>query len=146
MLTDVVEGVSMTFTRNPDYWGFDEKYPDNRLPYIDELTGLIMTEEATIVAGLRSGSIDYIGLPGGGGAFLSSIDQAESLRENNPELVLTAWAYRSENAVQFKMMAPPSMTSKCAPQCKWHWTPNQSTRPTTRGSQTRRRAPGLAML
>ncbi|MDE0229107.1 MAG: ABC transporter substrate-binding protein [Spirochaetaceae bacterium] len=40
MLTDVVEGVSMTFTRNPDYWGFDEKYPDNRLPYIDELTGL----------------------------------------------------------------------------------------------------------
>ena len=63
MLTDVVEGVSMTFTRNPDYWGFDEKYPDNRLPYIDELTGLVMTEEATIVAGLRSGSIDYIGLP-----------------------------------------------------------------------------------
>ena len=107
MLTDVVEGVSMTFTRNPDYWGFDEKYPDNRLPYIDELTGLIMTEEATIVAGLRSGGIDYIGLPGGGGAFLSSIDQAESLRENNPELVLTAWAYRSENAVQFKMMEPP---------------------------------------
>jgi peptide/nickel transport system substrate-binding protein len=107
MLTDVVEGVSMTFTRNPDYWGYDEKYPDNRLPYIDELTGLVMTEEATIVAGLRSGSIDYIGLPGGGGAFLSSIDQAESLRENNPELVLTAWAYRSENAVQFKMMEPP---------------------------------------
>jgi peptide/nickel transport system substrate-binding protein len=107
MLTDVVEGVSMTFTRNPDYWGYDEKYPDNRLPYIDELTGLIMTEEATIVAALRSGSIDYIGLPGGGGAFLSSIDQAESLRENNPELVLTAWAYRSENAVQFKMMEPP---------------------------------------
>jgi peptide/nickel transport system substrate-binding protein len=107
MLTDVVEGVSMTFTRNPDYWGYDEKYPDNRLPYIDELTGLVMTEEATIVAGLRSGSIDYIGLPGGGGAFLSSIDQAESLREKNPELVLTAWAYRSENAVQFKMMEPP---------------------------------------
>ena len=107
MLTDVVEGVSMTFTRNPDYWGYDEKYPDNRLPYIDELTGLVMTEEATIVAGLRSGSIDYIGLPGGGGAFLSSIDQAVSLREKNPELVLTAWAYRSENAVQFKMMEPP---------------------------------------
>ena len=107
MLTDVVEGVSMTFTKNPEYWGFDEKYPDNRLPYIDELTGLIMTEEATIVAGLRSGSIDYIGLPGGGGAFLSSIDQAESLREKNPELVLTAWAYRAENAFQFKIMEPP---------------------------------------
>ena len=38
MLTDYVEGSSLTFTKNPDYWGFDEKYPQNRLPYIDELS------------------------------------------------------------------------------------------------------------
>ncbi len=40
-LTDWVEGSSFTLTKNPDYWGFDEKYPENRLPYIDELRGLI---------------------------------------------------------------------------------------------------------
>ena len=107
MLTDVLDGVSTTFTKNPDYWGFDEKYPENSLPYIDELTGLFIAEEATIVAGLRSGSIDYIGLPGGCGAQLSSIDQAESLRESNPELMLAAWAYRAENAFTFKIMEPP---------------------------------------
>ena len=107
MLTDIVDGVSTTFTKNPDYWGFDEKYPDNRLPYIDELTGLFMTDEATIVAGLRSGNIDYIGLPGGCGAQLGSIDQAVSLRENNPELVLSPWAYRAENAFTFRLMDPP---------------------------------------
>ena len=107
MLTDIVDGSSTTFTKNPDYWGFDEKYPENRLPYIDQLTGLFMGEEATIVAGLRSGKVDYIGLPGGCGAQLGSIDQAVSLRENNPELMLTPWAYRAENAFTFKIMEPP---------------------------------------
>ena len=36
-LDDFQPGVRKRWVRNPDYWGFDEKYPDNRLPYIDEL-------------------------------------------------------------------------------------------------------------
>ena len=28
MLTDYVEGVSKSYIKNPDYWGFDEKYPE----------------------------------------------------------------------------------------------------------------------
>ena len=36
-LTDVVDGSSFTYTKYPDYRGFDEKYPENRLPYIDQL-------------------------------------------------------------------------------------------------------------
>ena len=43
-LTDYVEDSSITLQKNPDYWGFDEKYPENRLPYIDQLTSLIMQE------------------------------------------------------------------------------------------------------
>ena len=35
-LTDFVDGSSFTYTKNPDYWGYDEKFPENRLPYIDE--------------------------------------------------------------------------------------------------------------
>ena len=31
MVADYVEGSSMTFTKNPDYWGYDEKYPENRV-------------------------------------------------------------------------------------------------------------------
>ena len=42
MWTGWVEGSSLTFTKNPDYWGHDEKFPENRLPYIDELKLLIM--------------------------------------------------------------------------------------------------------
>ena len=61
MLTDWSEGTSVTWEKNPDYWGYDEKYPDNRLPYIDRLRALIMPEEPTILAALRSARIDYMG-------------------------------------------------------------------------------------
>ena len=40
MLTDYVEGASKTWTKNPDYWGFDEKYPENRLPYVDQIRAI----------------------------------------------------------------------------------------------------------
>ena len=36
MLTDRVEESSITYEKNPDYWGYDEKYPENRLPYTDK--------------------------------------------------------------------------------------------------------------
>ena len=36
MLTGWIEGSSITWDKNPDYWGYDEKYPENRLPYIDK--------------------------------------------------------------------------------------------------------------
>ena len=29
-LTDFVEGTSVTWTKVPGYWGFDEKFPENR--------------------------------------------------------------------------------------------------------------------
>jgi len=61
-LTDYVEGSSVTWTKNPDYWGHDEKYPENRLPYIDELSAPIMKEETTYIAALRSGKVGF-GLP-----------------------------------------------------------------------------------
>ena len=40
MLTDWVEGSSQSYTKNPDYWSYDEKYPENRLPYIGKLERL----------------------------------------------------------------------------------------------------------
>ena len=85
MLTDVVEGSSKTFIKNPDYWGTDEKYPENRLPYVDEIRGLLMPEAATYLAALRSGKLDYVGL---GLGNIGSIDQAESLERTNPEIEL----------------------------------------------------------
>ena len=105
MVADYVEGSSMTYTKNPDYWGYDEKYPENRLPYIDTLTMLIMQENATILAALRSGTIDYAGY--NSNSNLQTIDLAESLQKTNPEIALTSWAQRSEVAFSFIVTEPP---------------------------------------
>ena len=59
-LTDVTEGSSMTWTKNPDYWSFDEKYPENRLPYADQIKTLILPDPAARLAALRSGRIDML--------------------------------------------------------------------------------------
>ena len=85
MLTDHVEGSSLTYTKNPNYWGYDAKFPENRLPYIDRLRVLEMKEEATRLAALRSGKLDLVGGPGN--SPIKSMDQAESLGKTNPDLV-----------------------------------------------------------
>ena len=103
MLTDYVEGSSATFIKNPDYWGFDEKYPQNRLPYVDQLRTPIMPEEATYLAALRSGKIDTIQNTVG----IKSVDQAESLKRTNPEIVLWVNAIYSAGATGLNVNKPP---------------------------------------
>ena len=104
MLTDYVQGSSVTWEKNPDYWGYDAKYPQNRLPYVDQLRKLIIPEQATIMAALRSGKIDLRGL---GGDAVSTIDQAESLQKTNPEIVLHKQWVRSNEAIAPNVRVPP---------------------------------------
>ena len=92
MITDLVPGSSITWTKNPNYWGYDEKYPENRLPYIDKLVALIMKEKETVVAALRTAKIDFAGPQGA--SYLRTVDQAESLMRTNPELVVHTWSER----------------------------------------------------
>ena len=82
-LTDFVEGSALIYNKNPNYWGFDPRYPDLdlRLPYADKLELLIMPELSTRVAAIRTGKsawLSTIGLP---------LDQALSVLKTNPELV-----------------------------------------------------------
>ena len=103
MLTEWVENSSMTYSKNPDYWGFDEKYPENRLPYIDRINRLIMPDKATQLAALRSGKLDYIGQSGGGQVQAT---QVETLQRTNPEIAVYPWAFRSETSLAFNMRHP----------------------------------------
>ena len=83
-LIEVVEGSSATWEKNPDYWGYDEKYPENRLPYIDTYLSLLMPDMSTRLAALRTGKIDLIANPGD--ANIYSVDDADSLQLTNPEI------------------------------------------------------------
>ena len=78
MLTDWVEGSSITWQKNPEYWGVDEKFPQNRLPYVDKVVALVILEAPTQLAALRSGQIDLLG--SFGDSQIRTIDQAEKLQ------------------------------------------------------------------
>ena len=105
MLTDWTEGSSITWDKNPDYWGYDEKYPENRLPYIDRLRALTMPEVATQLAALRTGQVDYIGVIGA--AQMRTIDQVESLQRTNPELVIWPFSLDSDNGTGMNVQLKP---------------------------------------
>ncbi len=58
IIIDHVDGSSWSFAKNPDYWAYDPRYPENRLPYVDEAEVLIMPDMGTRLAALSSGKLD----------------------------------------------------------------------------------------
>ena len=57
ILTDYVSGSSATLIKNPNYWAVDERYPQNKLPYIDKLVFLIVPDPSTSLSALRTGKL-----------------------------------------------------------------------------------------
>ena len=100
-VTDIAEGSSATWTKNPDYWGYDEKYPQNRLPYVDEVRQLVIPEEATIMAAIRSAKLDFI-YP-----WALSAAGSESIQRTNPEIVPHEWLFRSNYTYAIQTREPP---------------------------------------
>lgn len=80
ILTDFVGGSSMTYSKNPDYWGVDERYPKNKLPYADTLKILAIGDPATAIASFNTGKIDVMT------DFMGSLgwQQAQGIVKNNP--------------------------------------------------------------
>ena len=119
LLTDVVEGSSVTRTRNPEYWGHDEKYPQNQLPYIDTLEWLIIPEEATLMSALRSGKLDFRGLSGGR-SILSMRQQASG--RPTPTSCCTSSGFGRIRPLLPTYASRPLTTFGCARPCRWLWT------------------------
>lgn len=78
VLTNYVANTSLELSKNPNYWDYDERHPENTLPYADEIKIVVIPDLSTKLAALRSGQIDY----------LSDISwqQAESLNRTSPDL------------------------------------------------------------
>jgi peptide/nickel transport system substrate-binding protein len=94
IITDVVTGTSITFSRNPNYWGYDERHPENQLPYADTIKLLSIPEESTRIAALRSGQVDISNDVNNEG--IVGWQLAQSLAETNPELqqiMVLQWGY-----------------------------------------------------
>jgi len=79
ILKDFVPNCSATLIKNPNYWGYDERYPQNKLPYVDMIKYLIIPDQAKALSALRAGEIDIItGVPP---------LQAQAIRKTNPEIL-----------------------------------------------------------
>lgn len=79
ILQDFVSGSSATLVKNTNYWGNDERYPQNSLPYADTLKVLVIPDPATALAGLRTGKIDAIDA--------ATLTQAQSIQKTNAEIL-----------------------------------------------------------
>jgi peptide/nickel transport system substrate-binding protein len=79
ILQDFVPGKSATLMKNPDYWGHDERYPQNRLPYLDTIKFLIIPDDNEALEMMRAGKIDIMDR-----VFLK---QAKSIQKTNPEIL-----------------------------------------------------------
>jgi peptide/nickel transport system substrate-binding protein len=78
ILTDFVDGSSANLVRNTTYWGYDARYPQNRLPYVDSLKILIIPDTNTTMAAMRTGKIDIMDT-------VQLID-AQNLKKSNPDI------------------------------------------------------------
>jgi len=81
ILTDWVDTTAMQLTANPNYWGYDERYPQNKLPYISGLTVLIIPNTSTALAAMRVGKIDQMNQQA---TFTPTVIQG--LQQTNPEI------------------------------------------------------------
>jgi peptide/nickel transport system substrate-binding protein len=79
ILTDFEPGSSLTLVKNRNYWGHDERYPQNRLPYVDKFKVLIIPDEAAAIEAMRQGKIDALDQV--------SIEQAQAMQQTNPEIL-----------------------------------------------------------
>lgn len=84
MLTELVQNTSLTYSPNPDYWGYDERHPENQLPYLDTLKYTVISDLSTAVAALRSGQIDMMTENRAG---VLTLTLAEGLTRTNPEIL-----------------------------------------------------------
>ena len=103
MLTDWTEEVSKTWTKNPDYWGYDPKYPQNVVPYVDQIRALYMPERATALSALRTGKIDF----SGNVSLLKTLDDVKSLQRTNPEITVTTTFATATTVFTMNTHKPP---------------------------------------
>jgi len=79
ILKDFVPDSHATLVKNPDYWGHDERYVDNQLPYMDEIRYRIIPDETEALTALRAAKIDLI-------SGVSAVDAA-AMKKTNPEIL-----------------------------------------------------------
>ena len=79
ILKDFAADSGATLVKNPNYWGHDERYPENKLPYVDKLKLVIIPDQNAALDALRAGRVDVVDQ--------ISFKLALETRKTNPEIL-----------------------------------------------------------
>lgn len=60
ILTDYVADNHYTFVRNENYYDYDERYPENKLPYLDTITLQKYGDSTSVMSDFFAGKLDYV--------------------------------------------------------------------------------------
>jgi ABC-type transport system substrate-binding protein len=99
ILKEFIPDVSATLVKNPDYWGHDERYPQNQLPYFDSVRLLIIPDQEKTLEEMRAGRIDI--------ADQISPVLAAELRKTNPEILQVAHPANTAATIDPRNDKPP---------------------------------------
>jgi len=78
-LKDFTSGSSATLVKNPNYWGHDERYPENKIPYVNGIKYIVIPDDNAALEAMRAGKLDIISNV----SFL----QAQAMQKTNPEIL-----------------------------------------------------------
>jgi len=90
ILDDYILDNSMHFVKNENYYDYDERYPENKLPYIDEITLQVVTESANRLTQFISGELDWLAWQS-----VLSASEMEQLRNSMSADAFTEYNYYS---------------------------------------------------
>jgi peptide/nickel transport system substrate-binding protein len=95
-LIDFVSASSVSFARNPAYWDTDPVGPGkgSKLPYLDGVKVLIISDTSTLLSALRTGKLDTVGALG--------YDDANEMKRTVPQLVNRSYAPESGNMIYMR--------------------------------------------
>jgi peptide/nickel transport system substrate-binding protein len=99
ILQDFISGDSATMIKNPDYWGYDERHPQNKLPYVDKFKIVVIPDDDSALAAMRSGKIDIMDEV--------SLQQAQAIQKTNPEILRIPVPTGTTNTIDPRNDKPP---------------------------------------
>jgi ABC-type transport system substrate-binding protein len=91
ILTGFQLDASMTYVASTNYYDYDERHPENKLPYLDEIEFVQIEDSANVLTQFISGQLDIISF---GNDVLSSSEQ-QNLRDTLGEGGYTEVNYRT---------------------------------------------------
>ena len=79
IIQDYVPDSSFTYKKNPNYWGTDPFFPENKVPYADGYVNINIPDYQTGLAAIRTRQVDW--------TAGVTWEDAASLQKTNPELL-----------------------------------------------------------